>query len=225
MADFPFWLSDEQWTAISLHLPVNQPGPRRVSDRVILSGIIFVLTTGRPWRECPPQYGPYMTVFNRYNRWNNREIWRRIVIELENFGIELGSSTPASARKQRAPSPADDKTARKPLHTVHTNGAAQRDGASTARPLAVPIGEAVTCHERAGAHVTPALSDHDLRLLRQLKDCMVNYVSGLIELNHRLLTALETLEQNVANGRAPEAIASSSKQTAKTARLSARASL
>lgn len=77
-----FWLDDQQWKAISSHLPVKQRGPKRVDDRTVISGIIHVLQSGSPWRACPPQYGPYMTVFNRFNRWKRRGIWQRIVVEL-----------------------------------------------------------------------------------------------------------------------------------------------
>jgi transposase len=77
-----FWLDDQQWKAISSHLPVKQRGPKRVDDRTVISGIIHVLQSGSPWRACPPQYGPYMTVFNRFNWWKRRGIWQRIVLEL-----------------------------------------------------------------------------------------------------------------------------------------------
>jgi len=91
MADFPFWLDDQQWNAIAAHLPSNQPGPRRVSDRTVISGIVFVLISRIPWRDCPAQYGPYMTVFNRFNRWKRRSIWPFIVAELAKHGIDLSA--------------------------------------------------------------------------------------------------------------------------------------
>jgi hypothetical protein len=31
------------------------------------------LKTGSRWRDCPPEYGPYMTVYNRFNRRSERE--------------------------------------------------------------------------------------------------------------------------------------------------------
>jgi len=77
MAD-GFWLSDVQWAAIEPHLPKNQPGARRVDDRRVLSGIIHVLQSGCRWRDCPPQYGPHTTLYNRWNRWSRRGIWRRL---------------------------------------------------------------------------------------------------------------------------------------------------
>ncbi len=236
MTDFPFWLNDEQWAAISSHLPVNQPGPRRISDRIILSGIVFILITGRPWRDCPPQYGSYMTVFNRYNRWKNRELWRRIVGELRNFGIDLGSAMQpdASLTRKQHTSSLVEKLSRKQFIAVRSTGLGKLDSrsGSQTRPVALPMGEMIGRRERSRTHrsaaerVTPAQTAPDARLLRQFKDSIFNYVSGLINLNHKLLTALEAMEKSLAEeGRISETVASSPKRQAKPARVSARASL
>ena len=45
MADL-FWLSDTLWAVIEPFMPCNQPGPERVDDRRIISGILHVLTSG-----------------------------------------------------------------------------------------------------------------------------------------------------------------------------------
>ena len=63
-----FWLSDEQWAVIEDFMPQNQPGARRVDDRRVISGIIHVMKSGCRWRDCPPVYGPYTTIYNRWNR-------------------------------------------------------------------------------------------------------------------------------------------------------------
>ena len=73
-----FWLSDRQWAAIEPCLPHNQPGARRVDDRRVLSGIIHVLRSGCRWRDCPAAYGPYTTIYNRWNRWSRRKVWQRL---------------------------------------------------------------------------------------------------------------------------------------------------
>ena len=74
-----FWLDDDAWAAIELHLPTNQPGARRVDDRRIISGIIHVLKSGCRWRDCPPDDGPPTPVYNRFNRWSRRGHGRRIL--------------------------------------------------------------------------------------------------------------------------------------------------
>lgn len=53
-----FWLSAEQFSRIKPYL-------RREDDRRIISGIIHVLQSGCRWRDCPPEYGPSTTVYNR----------------------------------------------------------------------------------------------------------------------------------------------------------------
>jgi len=70
-----FWLNDEQWAAIEPHLPHNQPGAQRVDDRRVISGILHVLKTGCRWCDCPRDYGPHTTVYNRFNRWSHRRFW------------------------------------------------------------------------------------------------------------------------------------------------------
>ncbi len=77
-----FWLEDSAWVVIEPHLPKNQPGARRVDDRRIISGIIHVLKSGCRWRDCPPEYGPPTTVYNRFNRWSRKGYWRKILAAL-----------------------------------------------------------------------------------------------------------------------------------------------
>jgi len=74
-----FWLSDEQWAAIAPHLPKNQPGARRVDDRRVISGILHVLKIGCRWQDCPAEYGPHTTVYNRFNRWARRRFWLKLL--------------------------------------------------------------------------------------------------------------------------------------------------
>ena len=69
MADL-FWLSDEQWASVGRLMPTNQPGARRVDGRRVVSGILHILRTGGRWREVPTEYGPAITVYNRFNRWS-----------------------------------------------------------------------------------------------------------------------------------------------------------
>ena len=73
-----FDLTDEEWAIIEPHFPKRVRGPERVDDRKILNGIFYILRTGAPWRDLPERYGPRTTVYNRYNRWGQRGIWKGI---------------------------------------------------------------------------------------------------------------------------------------------------
>ena len=81
-----FWLNDKQWAQIEPHLPTNQTGPARDDDRRIISGIIHMLQCGARWRDCPPDYGPYTTIYNRFNRWAKRGHWQAIFEALARCG-------------------------------------------------------------------------------------------------------------------------------------------
>jgi transposase len=77
-----FWFNDEQWAKIVPHLPSNQPGPKRKDDRRILSGIMHVLKVGCRWRDCPKEYGPHKTLYNRFIRWSRLGVFDRIFAAL-----------------------------------------------------------------------------------------------------------------------------------------------
>ena len=67
-----FDLSDAEWAIIAPLLPGadgKKNGRPRDDDREVLNGIFYVLRTGTPWRDLPERYGPYTTVYNRFNRW------------------------------------------------------------------------------------------------------------------------------------------------------------
>ena len=77
-----FWLSDEQWRQIEPHLPTDVRGKDRVDDRRVISGILHVLRSGCRWKDCPSEYGPPTTIYNRFVRWAERGVWERLFREL-----------------------------------------------------------------------------------------------------------------------------------------------
>jgi len=87
-----FWLDDEAWAAIEPHLPKNQPGARRVDDRRVISGILHVIKAGCRWQDCPVEYGPPTTIYNRFNRWSRRRIWTDILQALVDKGVLVHST-------------------------------------------------------------------------------------------------------------------------------------
>ena len=73
-----FWLSDEQWRQIEPLLPTDVRGKERQDDRRVISGILHVLKSGCRWSDCPPEYGPRTTVYNRFARWARRGVWENL---------------------------------------------------------------------------------------------------------------------------------------------------
>lgn len=54
-------VSDELWSLVEPRLPKHEPTPKggrpRISDRAVLSGIIFVLKAGMPWEDLAQEMG------------------------------------------------------------------------------------------------------------------------------------------------------------------------
>ena len=44
----------------------------------MISGIIFVIRNGLRWRDAPKDYGPHMTIYNRFIRWSRLGVFNRI---------------------------------------------------------------------------------------------------------------------------------------------------
>lgn len=76
-----FWLSTAQMKRIKPYFPLSH-GVARVSDRRVLSGIIFVIKNGLRWRDAPRRYGPHKTIYNRFIRWSRLGVFNRIFAEL-----------------------------------------------------------------------------------------------------------------------------------------------
>ena len=77
-----FWLSDDQWRQIEPYLPTDVRGKERVDDRRVISGILHVIKSGCRWCDCPPEYGPPTTIYNRFVRWAERGVWERLFRQL-----------------------------------------------------------------------------------------------------------------------------------------------
>ena len=75
-------LNNVEWWRIEPLMPRGRKGAHRVDDRRVISGIVRMLKSGARWRDCPEVYGPYTTVYNRFNRWSRQGIWTDIFYAL-----------------------------------------------------------------------------------------------------------------------------------------------
>ncbi|MDI9469173.1 MAG: IS5 family transposase [Bacillota bacterium] len=78
-------LTDKEWARIQRYLPPERTGRRgRPSKchRLIINAIIWILKTGAPWRDLPEHYGPWSTVYGRFNKWTKNGVLEAILAEL-----------------------------------------------------------------------------------------------------------------------------------------------
>jgi transposase len=72
-----FWLTDAQMARLEPFFP--KP---RVDDKRVLSGIIFINRNGLRWRDAPSAYGPHKTLYNRWKRWSDNDIFAQMMMGL-----------------------------------------------------------------------------------------------------------------------------------------------
>jgi transposase len=79
-------LSDAQWARLAYFLPHPAhwagAGHPWHPHRPLVNGILWHLHTGAPWRDVPTCYGPWQTVYDRFNWWRKDGTWARILTTL-----------------------------------------------------------------------------------------------------------------------------------------------
>ena len=77
---FRTFLKESEWKIIQPLLPsqVGKKGRPRKDDRLVIEGIIWILRTGAPWRDLPPEAGNWKTVYWRFHYWMEKGIWDQI---------------------------------------------------------------------------------------------------------------------------------------------------
>jgi transposase len=121
-----FWLDDLQRGFLPGR---KRRGPRRVDDRRVIRGIIHVLQSGMRCRDCPKEYGPSTTIYNRWHRWSQKGLWQRLFNELiqivgTHYENAIDSTTikvHRSARGKKGPRPGPGHKPRR-LHNQSPRG-------------------------------------------------------------------------------------------------------
>jgi transposase len=87
-----FDLQDWQWALICDLFPANdgKEGGRWRDHRTVLNGMFHVLHAGCPWRDLPDRYGPWQTVFDRFNRYRRDGTFDLILTRLRTRLDKLG---------------------------------------------------------------------------------------------------------------------------------------
>lgn len=78
-------MTDEQWKMLKPLLPVANPrgGGRWHDHRRMLNGMLWRLGTGAPWRDLPPRYGKWHSVYSRFNHWCKNGLIEQIALVLQ----------------------------------------------------------------------------------------------------------------------------------------------
>jgi transposase len=77
-------LTDEAWERLQPLMPARgRPGGRWNDHRRVLNGMFWVLNSGAPWRDMPPRYGKWQSIYDRFRRWTRAGLFDRILATLQ----------------------------------------------------------------------------------------------------------------------------------------------
>src|ERR1700744_4737290 len=85
-------MSEEQWRRVEAVIPKQKarPGATR-GDRLCIDAVLFRAKTGMPGRDLPERFGPWKSVYNRFNNWAKKGQWEVIFKALQLEVDEVGS--------------------------------------------------------------------------------------------------------------------------------------
>jgi putative transposase len=83
-------LTDEQWNRIKSLLPGKDgdPGKSGKDNRLFVDAVFFIAKTGIPWRDLPVRFGNWNSVWRRFDRWCEKNVWEKIAKELGDVELE-----------------------------------------------------------------------------------------------------------------------------------------
>jgi hypothetical protein len=74
-----FVLTDAQWAKMEPHClgKPTDPGRSGSDNRRFVEAVLWIVRTGSPWRDLPPLFGNWNTVFKRYRDWVKADVFTR----------------------------------------------------------------------------------------------------------------------------------------------------
>jgi putative transposase len=77
-------LDNRQWTKVAAFLESKRGAGRPPKDdRNFIEAVLWWRRTGVPWRDLPDEFGPWKTVFNRFDRWSKKGKWHQLFAALK----------------------------------------------------------------------------------------------------------------------------------------------
>ena len=100
-------LTDAQWHRIEPLIPGTDRtrGRNGRDNRLFVDGILWLARTGSHWRELPPEFGRWNSIYQRFNRWCRSQVWENLFHALRDdpdFEYVLVDSTIVRAHQHAA---------------------------------------------------------------------------------------------------------------------------
>ena len=88
-------LANCEWSVLEPLLPAGKKAgrPPKWARRQLIDGIRWRIRAGAPWRDVPPCYGPWQSVYGLFRCWQRDGTWRKILAALQALADAAGHVT------------------------------------------------------------------------------------------------------------------------------------
>lgn len=100
-------LTDAQWARIERLVPGKEgdKGRHGEDNRLFVDAVLWIARTGSPWRDLPPEFGKWNSVFQRFRRWAKKGVWESLfkaLVESPDFEYLIIDSSIVRAHQHAA---------------------------------------------------------------------------------------------------------------------------
>src|SRR4051794_4974360 len=83
-------ITDDHWDRIKDFLPgqAGDPGVTAKDNRLFVNAVLWIAETGAPLRDLPERFGPWNSVWKRFDRWGKKGVWKRVFETLQDPDLE-----------------------------------------------------------------------------------------------------------------------------------------
>jgi transposase len=77
-------LRDDQWVRVETLLQgkAGDRGRSGANNRLFIEAVLWIARTGSPWRDLPAAFGPWNSIYVRFARWADKNVWENILAVL-----------------------------------------------------------------------------------------------------------------------------------------------
>jgi len=100
-------ISDKTWALLEPHLPgrVGVWGGVARDNRLFINAVFWIIRTGCPWRDLPPDLGDWSNTHRRFIRWRDKAVWEKrleVLIDEPDYEWLMIDATPIKVHPHAA---------------------------------------------------------------------------------------------------------------------------
>ena len=79
-------IEKEEYEKIAECFP-KQRKPAKISNLEVLNAVLYLVENGCKWRGLPKEYGDWLVIYVRVNRWAKKGVLQAVFLKLQQMGV------------------------------------------------------------------------------------------------------------------------------------------